>query len=264
MKHYPRIAMLIVLGLTMIMAISCSKDDTPTTPNFEDFSPYVWDYDHVLWFDVDYNFMDAKLGNVIAGVNLSAKGETADATLKINNVLVDFQYVDSYSKGKLYHGANVELNTNQQVTYEINNNNKKYTGTINVGELPDQVMGAFPDFIYANNYAPTWSIAIDPKFQLIKAGVDGAVQSRDYIRQVDGKERNHLLLSTFWQGIGVIDYFYFDVYAIQYKMRNSNKVLTVGVSNDYYHWANWGKEQTHRPKASMADVMEMIHRDMNK
>lgn len=265
MKNYTRVALLIVLGLTMIFVLSCSKDDKPTTPNFEDFAPYVWDYDHVLWFDVDYDYTNAKLGNALAGINLSAKGEDADVILKINNVPVDFQYVESYTQGKFYSDAHVELNTNQQVTYEINNNGKKYTGTIDVGELPDEVDGAFPDFIYANNYAPTWSIFgdIDPKFQMIYAGVAGENQSREYSRQIDGDERNHLLLSSFWQGIGEVDYFNFDVSAILYKLRNSNKVLTVGVSYDsYYWWADWNKAETPSPKAKLADVMEMIHKDM--
>ncbi|MGC9362816.1 MAG: hypothetical protein ACP5F3_07805, partial [Candidatus Syntrophosphaera sp.] len=204
----------------------------------------------------------------VASISLSCKGEDSDAILKINNELVDFNYMESYTDGKIYYGAEVELNTNQQVTYEVDRNGTVREGTINVGQFPDEVVGSFPDFEVEYNYAPTWALENEedptfeePDFQLINAGVTGDEQERHYVKQVDGEERTYTLLKVFWDDLTEIEDFYFDINAIKYKMRNSNKVLTVGVSNDYYWWSILNKASADHQRAKMSQILEMIHND---
>ncbi|MBW6514018.1 MAG: hypothetical protein K0B87_04605 [Candidatus Syntrophosphaera sp.] len=270
MKVYLRFFLLVALGLTLFVAMSCSSDDKPTTPNFENVSPYLWDYDHVLWFDLDYDYAD-KLGNTRAWIWFTVKGIDTEATLTINNVDVPMAYCDSYTKGRIYFADTyVELNTNQPVSYKITKNpganEKLYRGTIEVGQLPDEVDGPTAQFIETNNYAPNWTIIgdIDPNFQLIEAAIHGDEQIKYYTRQVPGSERNHLLYSTFWQELLPVEEFSFYVNAITYKMRNSNKVLTVGVSYDGYEWWNFGKDNGQSRKLNVARVMETINQDLQK
>ncbi|MFO8145332.1 MAG: hypothetical protein R6T89_06370 [Candidatus Syntrophosphaera sp.] len=266
MKTTIRIILLVILGISMFLATSCSSDeDKPTTPNFEEFTPHVWDYDHVIWFDLDYNYAD-KLGNTVASINLTCKGEDSEAILKINNQLVEFDYVQSYTNGKLYYGAEVELNTNQQVTYWVDRNGTIREGTINVGEFPEAVLGSFPEFEMAYNYSPAWVFTNeddddfeDPDFQLIQAGVSQEYQYNEHIRQIDGDERDYLLVKDLWADFTDVDDFYFEINAIKYKMRNSNKVLTVGVSWDYYWWSIYNKANADHQRATMSQIMEMIH-----
>ena len=260
MKTYVRILMILGLALVLFSAISCSKDSKPTTPNFEEFAPYVWDYENVLWFNLSY---DTKLGAAVANVWLTSKGMDDVSVLKINNQDIDFDYMQSYTEGKFYSGGFVEINTTQPVTYEITKGDKEYTGNM---ELPDEVMGNFPAYVETNNFAPSWSITgdIDPDFQLVSSyisGEDGI--DRNYVRQIAGSERNYSLLSTFWQDMIPISEFGFAVEAIVYKMKNSNKVLTVGVSSDDYYWGNDSKTSPVVRKANSNKILELIHNAQN-
>jgi hypothetical protein len=260
-KKNIRILSLGVLALFMLLAFSCTTDNKPTTPNFEDFSPYVWDYDSVIWFDLDY---DVKLGAASVDLWLSAKGEGVAASLKINNQPVAFQYEDHFTGGKIYSGASIEINTTQPVTYEITRNGKKSTGNM---ELPDMVTGNFPAYAAANNFAPSWTIVgdISPSFQVINSYAEGENgDSRAYTKQIAGDERNFSLLSTFWQDVVPIDYFSFDINAITYKMKNNNKVLTVGVSNDDYLWSMTKNSLQRHPRMKVSQCMDLIHKDMQK
>lgn len=267
MKTAIRFILLAILGLSLFLVACSGDDDKPTTPNFEQFTPYLWDYDHVIWFDLDYNYVD-KLGNTVANITLTTKGEDSEAILKINNELVEFACMESYTEGRIYYGAEVELNTNQQVSYEVDRNGSIKQGTINVGQFPDEVVGSFPDFQASNNYSPSWALENeenpdfeDPDFHLINAGVTGDEQELYYVKQVDGEERTYTLIKDFWDDLTEIEDFYFDINAIKYKMRNSNKVLTVGVSWDYYWWSILNKASADHHRATMSQILEMIHND---
>ncbi|GEM_PF-6783362 len=40
MKNYGRMILFLILGFSLLVSLSCSKDSKPTTPDFEDFSSY--------------------------------------------------------------------------------------------------------------------------------------------------------------------------------------------------------------------------------
>ncbi len=261
MKKNVRILSLGVLALIALLAFSCTTDNKPTTPNFEDFSPYIWDYDSVIWFDLDY---DVKLGAASVDLWLSAKGEEVVSSLKINNQPVEFEYEDHFTGGKIYSGASIDINTTQPVTYEITRNGKKSTGNM---ELPDMITGNYPAYSATNNFAPSWTItgAIDPSFQVINSNAEGENgASRSFTKQIAGDERNFSLLSTFWEDVAPIDYFSFDINAVTYKMKNNNKVLTVGVSNDHYIWSMTKNNESRHQGVKVSQFMDLIHQDMQK
>ncbi|MBP7310876.1 MAG: hypothetical protein KA984_06285 [Candidatus Cloacimonetes bacterium] len=282
MKNLHRFGILVLLGMAFFV-LSCSKDDGPTapeTPNFENFSSYMWDYNSVLWFDLDYQ--DAKSGIASIYVFLTAKGTNASATLKINALPVTFNNETSYTEGRLYEGGAyasgpIQISTTQPVTYEIvykedaaaTGAGTTYSGTMAV---PAEVNGNFPIFAPTNNFAPNWVLGdgnTDPNFILLGAKAGKFIEPDDwtylnYERQKAGTETNDTLPSTFWQPLGTVNYFTYDINPVVYEMKNSYELLTVGVSHDYYGWSSLGKQPTPTPKTNLHKIMEAIHADVNK
>ncbi len=223
----------------------------------------------MIWFDLDYQ--DTKLGPADVNIWFSVKGEDKTATLKINSQEINFTDVFSYTEGKIYSGATLAVNTTQLVTYEIlDNTGKRYTGNM---ILPDEVTGNFPDFNPNNNFAPSWVYGGDslnppksPDFQLVYAWAmaEDTSDTRVYMRQLDGIQRNYTLLSTFWQPLTPLGEFFFSVWPITYKMVNGNKVLTVGTSYDAYCWCPEPPELVQPPRVKFSDIMELIHQDQQK
>ncbi len=282
MKNLHRFGMLALVVMAFFM-LSCSDDDGPTapeTPNFENFSPYMWDYNSVLWFELDYQ--DAKSGIAGIYVSLSAKGANPSATLKINSIPVIFANETSYTEGRIYDmgayaAGPIQISTTQPVTYEIvykedvtaTGNGTTYSGTMS---LPDEVTGNFPSFVATNNFAPNWVMGTGntaPNMVLLTAEaakVDGDDNwtSLSYVRQKAGTETNDVLLASFWQSLLPLNFFSYDINPIVYEMKNSNKLLTVGISNDGYQWMEIGQRSAPKPKHKFRQVMEAIHADINK
>lgn len=282
MKNLHRIGILLLLGMAVFM-LSCSDDDGPTapdTPNFENFSPYMWDYNSVLWFDLDYQ--DTKSGIAEIYVSISAKGANPSATLKVNNIPVVFANETSYTEGRIYDmGAYatgpIQISTTQPVTYEIvykEDAAASGEGTTYEGQmaLPDEVTGNFPSFVATNNFAPNWVMGTgntEPDFILVSAEAakvddDDNWTSLNYIRQKDGAETNDMLLASFWQSLLPLNFFSYDINPVVYEMKDNYKVLTVGISNDSYQWMEIGKNAAPAPKSKFRKVMEAIHADLNK
>lgn len=274
MKNLTRFSILVIIAVSLLIGFSCSKDDNngptaPPTPNFEDISPYMWDYNSVLSFDLDYATTKAGIAEI--DITLTAKGEDAIASLTVNNIPVLFDYVTSYTKGKVYsfsHYATgpIQISTTQPVTYSITyNTTTTYSGTM---DLPDQVIGNFPAFVQTNNYAPNWTLGEGNQpldFQVISAYVNGPDwETRDYVRQVAGTVRDYTLPSTFWSGLNPISYFNFQVSPIVYRMKDSNKLLTVGISTGSYTWENDKGSAPQAPKTNLSKIMDLIHLDANK
>ena len=119
MKKFSIMLLLMVLAMSALLISSCSK---PTVPNFEELGigvpASVWEYEHTVWFDINYVDMDKGSANV--NIWMSAKGENPNATLKIVNKNIVFDTVLSYTHGKIYYGGDYELlNMDQPVAYEI-------------------------------------------------------------------------------------------------------------------------------------------------
>ena len=109
MKKFSIILLLMVLAMSALLISSCSK---PTVPNFEELGEIgvpasVWEYEHTVWFDINYVDMDKGSANV--NIWMSAKGENPNATLKIVNKNIVFDTVLSYTHGKIYYGGDYEL-----------------------------------------------------------------------------------------------------------------------------------------------------------
>jgi len=248
MRHLTSFSILILVGLSIFM-LSCSKDNNgptaPETPNFENINPYIWDYNCMLWFDLDYD--SSKSGIADINVTLTAKGTESTATLKVNNIPVVFAYEDRYTAGRIYSGGayatgTIRISTTQPVTYEIMYNTTTYTGTM---ALPDEINGNFPAFVATNNYSPNWTLGtgnVAPNFLMINSWVENdAGQELNSIRQMEGTILNDLIPSSFWSALAPITSFYYSVSPVVYKMTDNYQLLTVGVSRDSYYWSASGK-----------------------
>jgi len=265
MRHYLYIPSMLLLTFLILGGLSCSKEETPTTPNFEEYgiSSHIWDYNYVVWFDLDYTAQSKNM--VAADIWMTAKGNASDASLKIGTTDIVFNTIESYTDGKIYRGATINLSTDQPISYKITNlaNNKTYTGSINF--LPKNiVVDPWPSFSQDYNYSPLWSIAENPDFNVIDAGWEGSSQHCEYIRQIDGHINTYTLVKTEWQNQTPIENFYFGINAIGYQRKHDNKVLIVGVSNNYYWWNANGKGQNEwQAHRSPLKFMDLIQEDIN-
>ena len=266
MRHLTSFSILILVGLSIFM-LSCSKDNNgptaPETPNFEDISPYIWDYNCMLWFDLDYD--TAKSGIADIDVMLTAKGAESTATLKVNSIPVVFDYEDRYTAGRIYSGGayangTIRISTTQPVTYEIVYNSTTYTGTM---ALPDEINGNFPAFVATNNYSPNWTLGtgnVPPNFLMINSMVvNDAGQELYSIRQMEGTILNDLIPSSFWSALAPITEFYYSVNPVVYKTSDSYQLLTVGMSSASYYWSATGKRPPVSTQALDSRIMQAIH-----
>ncbi len=263
MKTYLRIGLLTVLGLAMFFALSCTKDEKPTTPNFEEpgISSHIWDYKHVVWFNLNYFEPTKGIANV--DIFMTAKGDAPDATLRIGTQDIEFPYVTSYTDGKIYAGGEININTDQPVSYLITNDDKTYEGSISV--LPHQIdVSAWPTFAQNTNYSPTWSIDPEPDFHVIDSMIWGENAELDYIRQIDGDVMTYTLLQSEWASLLPVQEFVFGINAIGYEMKNSNNVLIVGQTDNYYDWALDKRQPANRPAMKPFRYMDRIIEDINK
>jgi len=259
-----RIFLLVILAVLALSVLSCSKESKPTIPNFEEFSPTLWEYTNSLWFDLDYNA--DKLGPATADIWLSVKGLAPNATLKVNNQMITFDYYDTYTEGRVYGGASIELNTTQPVNYEIVNvGGKTYSGIMT---LPDEVNGNFPVFMENNNYPASWAYAgaADPQIQVINAYAEATdtAQSHYFTKEIPGEQRDYTLLKSMWDALTPLDHFRFQTNAIVYKRAHGDKVLTIGSSYDYYSWYNGDKGSATRTPLDKNQVLELIQKDIAK
>jgi len=72
------------------------------------------------------------------------------------------------------------------------------------------------------------------------------------------------LVKTEWQNQTPIENFYFGINAIGYQRKHDNKVLIVGVSNNYYWWNANGKGQNEwQAHRSPLKFMDLIQEDIN-
>ncbi len=260
MKRFASVILLMVLGLSVLLITSCAK---PTVPNFEEISipTNVWDYEHVLWFDI--NYVDPAKGSANVDIWMSAKGVDPEATLKIVTQNIVFDQVISYSQGKIYYGGSYNLlNMDQPVAYEIVSGEETYNGNIALETWPQKVeVTTWPDFNPDTNYSPSWTISADPKFHVIDAGAYGAETDIEILRQITGTEKTYTLEQTHWNPIKPLEEFYFGINAIGYEMMNSNKVLVAGVSHNYYTWGIInGKGSAPKPRPFL--FMDQIQQDM--
>lgn len=262
MKYSTRIALLLVLGLLLLALLSCSKDETPTTPNFEigGVPSYVWDYNHILWFELMYQ--DATKGVATVNLMMSAKGDNPDAALMIGTQTINFPEVVSYTKGKIYFGGQYTLNTDQPVSYKITGNSSTYEG--NISALPKKVeVTTWPTFAENINYSASWTSATDPKFHVIDAYARGEATDINWIRQIAGTDKAYTLLQSMWSSLIPIQEFYFGINAVGYEMKNSNKVLIVGETGNYYEWPNDVKGASSRPERKPFQYLDRIQADIN-
>lgn len=258
-----RIVLLVILAVLALSVLSCSKESKPTIPNFEEFNPTLWEYTNSLWFDLDY---DSKLGAATADIWLSAKGDMPNATLEVNNQMITFEFYDTYTEGRVYGGASIELNTTQPVNYEIVNvGGKTYSGIIT---LPDEINGNFPAFMENNNYPASWTYAgaKDPQIQVISASASSqnTGQSHYFTKEIPGEQRDYTLLKSMWEALAPLDYFRFQTNAIVYKRAHGDKVLTVGYSYDNYSWYPPVKAKTSRTLLDKNQILELIQADIAK
>lgn len=263
MKKYASILLLMVLGLSVLLITSCAK---PTVPNFEEISipTNVWDYEHVVWFDINYVELDKGSANV--DIWMSAKGVDPNATLKIVTQDIVFDQVVSYTEGKIYYGGSYNLlNMDQPVAYEIVNGDETYTGNIALETWPQKVnVATWPEFNENTNYSPSWTISADPKFHVIDAGAYGADTDVEIFRQIAGTEKTFLLDQTYWNDIKPIEEFFFGINAIGYEMMNKNKVLIAGVSHSYYDWMIPEDKASPQPRRNPFRFMDQIQADIDK
>ncbi len=260
MKNLIRVMLLLGIGISVFMVTSCSKT---TEPNFEEpmISSVLWDYDNVVWFDLDYHEPLKGIANVY--IWMSAKGENPNATLKIGTQNINFNYVTSSTDGKIYGGGEYSLNTDQPVTYEINNGGKTYTGSVSI--LPKKVeVSTWPDFNPNNNYSVNWSIAKDPQFHVISAYFDGNSKVVDYLRQIPGTQKNYTLLQSNWSQYTPLSGFEFAINAVGYERLNKKKVLIAGVSTAWTWWANEPEKGSRTPKTEPFRFFDQIAQDIAK
>jgi hypothetical protein len=263
MKTLIRVVLLLALGAAMFLASSCTKDETPVTPNFEEYGipSHVWDYNHVVWFELDY-FEPAK-GIANVEVWMSAKGDDPNATLRIGTQDITFDEVISYTKGKIYYGGEISLSTDQPVSYLITNGESTYEG--NVAVLPKEItVATWPNFMETTNYSPTWQITPDPKFHVIDAGASNEATDLQVVRQIDGNIKTYTLLQSTWANLIPIQEFYFGINAVGYEMKNDNKVLIVGTTGNYYWWTSTKGEQHAQPARKPFRFMDQIAEDIQK
>ena len=259
-----RIFFFVILAVLALSVLSCSKESKPTIPNFEEFSPTLWEYTNSLWFDLDYN--DSKLGPATAEIWLSVKGEMPSATLKVNNQMINFAYYDTYTEGRVYGGASIELNTTQPVNYEIVNvGGKTYSGIMT---LPDEITGNFPSFMENNNYPASWAYAgeDDPQIQVITASAESQDNgpSHYFTKEIPGEQRDYTLLKSMWEALTPLEYFRFQTNAIVYKRAHGDKVLTIGYSYDNYTWYAASQAKAQRIPLNKIQILELIQADLAK
>lgn len=266
MKKFSIMLLLMVLAMSALLISSCSK---PTVPNFEELGEIgvpasVWEYEHTVWFDINYVDMDKGSANV--NIWMSAKGENPNATLKIVNKNIVFDTVLSYTHGKIYYGGDYELlNMDQPVAYEIVSGGKTYTGNITLDTWPQMVnVPTWPEFHQDTNYSPSWTISADPKFHIIEAGAYGAETVMTVIRQIPGTEKTFTLDQTHWSKIKPIKSFSFGINAVGYEMMNKNKVLITGISHNYYYWSQYELKTSHQTQRNPLRFMDQIQADMDK
>ena len=237
MKRYYYIPAMMLLIIIMTVGFSCSKEETPTTPNFEEYGipSYIWDYNYVVWFDLNYENRNQNMAE--AEIWMTAKGDSPDASLKIGTSDIVFNTIESYTDGKIYRGGFLDISTDQPITYQIKDlvNNKTYNGSISF--LPKNIIvDTWPEFSQNYNYSPLWEVTEIPDFNVIDAGWQGNNQQCEYIRQIDGDINTYTLVKTEWENQIPIENFYFGVNSIGYQRKNDDKVLIVGVSSNYYWW----------------------------
>ncbi len=264
MKTLLSVLLLVVLGLTVLLISSCAK---PTVPNFEDYGipSSVWDYEHVVWFDL--NYVDQAKGSANVDIWMSAKGENADASLKIVADNIVFDEITSFTEGKIYYGGSYNLlNLDQAVTYQITSGENTYDGEIAIATWPKQVeVSTWQEFNQDINYSASWTVTPDPKFHVIDAGAYGVETDIEVFRQIEGTERNYTLNQSSWTAIKPIEQFYFGINAIGYEMLERNKVLVVGVAQKYYDWFNLpGKGHAIQRDRKPFRFMDQIQQEINK
>lgn len=249
---------MVIVSILALSLLSCSTDETPTTPNFETVVPdYVWDYNHVIWFYLDYFNPTKGLANV--EIVMSAKGENPNATLKIGTQNITFEDITSSSEGKVYYGGEIDLNTEQPVSYEIVNNGKTYSG--NISALPREIsVSTWPTFTENINYSASWAITPDPDFHVITAYAGGTDPDLYHIRQIEGDVKTYTLLQSFWAPVIPVEWFEFVINAISYERMNSNKVLIVGQTETGYNWPDKAKGVARQPFR----FLEQIRQDIGK
>lgn len=260
MKNLIRVMLLLVIGISVFMVTSCSKT---TEPNFEEpmISSALWDYDNVVWFDLDYEEPTKGIAHVY--IWMSAKGENPNTTLKIGTQTISFDYVNSYTDGKVYGGGEYSLNTDQPVTYEINNGGKTYTGSVSI--LPKKVeVSTWPDFNPSNNYSVNWSIAKDPQLNVIAAYFAGNNKVEEYARQILGTQKNYTLLQSTWAQYAPLNYFEFGINSIGYERLNKKKVLIAGVSSAWTWWDSNPEKGSKTPKAQPFRFFDQVIEDIAK
>ncbi len=261
MKRTIQILLLLAMGLSVLMISSCQK---PTVPNFEEYGvpSNVWDYNHVIWFDLDYQD-DAPKGIANVDIWMSAKGVNPNATLKIGTQTINFDEITSYTDGKIYFGGNYSLNTDQPVNYVITDQGNEYTGSISI--LPKRVVvPAWPAFNQTTNYSPSWSISQDPQFHVIDSGIYGTETELDIVRQIPGTQKTYTMIQSLWAPYLPVEEFFFGANAVGYEMLNKNKVLIVGATGNYYYFSAFGKGLVQQMQRKPFRFMDLIQADINK
>lgn len=261
MKNTLSVLLLMVLGLSVLLISSCAK---PTVPNFEEYGipSSVWDYEHVVWFDL--NYVDQAKGIADVEIWMSAKGVDPNASLTIGTQPISFNETYSYTEGEVYYGGEYSLNTDQLVSYKIIDGDNEYSGSISI--LPKKVeVAEWPVFDPIQSFAPSWTIADSPQFHVIDAEAEGLNSDIKVIRQIEGTERSYTIQQSNWSPIMPIDNFQFGINAIGYEMLERNKVLVVGVAGSYYDWPTISdKGKASRRSTQPFRFMDQIQQDINK
>lgn len=277
MKNLRFLSILAILLVASLVLISCSKDDkkptAPPTPNFEEeFIPSsLWNYQHVLWFDLQYQDDVSGLADVL--VSMTARGEDdTNYSLTIGAREVEFGSVTSYTKGKIYSWGEIGLSTDQPISYKINKivngaPQVVYQGNITVTALPKKInVTTWPEFVQNVNYSPSWSIEPAPNFHVIEAYAGNLENGSNLVRQIPGNEQTYTLLKSFWQPFGEVTDFYFDINAISFELQHKYKVLIVGRTDTSYEWNNGedGNGQAPRKPGSQFRFMDKIEQEIVK
>ena len=275
MKNLRFLSILAILLVASLVLISCSKDDkkptAPPTPDFEEYhiQSSLWNYQHVLWFDLQYQDDVSGLADVL--VSMSARGDdNTNYSLTIGAREIEFDHVTSYTKGKIYSWGEIGLSTDQPVSYKINkivNGAPQVVYEGSVTALPKRInVATWPEFAQNVNYSPSWSINPEPNFHVIDALVGDDDSGSSLVRQIPGNEQTYTLLKSFWEPFDEVNYFYFGINAISFELQHKYKVLIVGNSNTSYDWNNVeeGNGQAPRKPGSQFRFMDKIEQEIVK
>ena len=275
MKNLRFLSILAILLVAALVLISCSKDDkkptAPPTPDFEEYyiQSSLWNYQHVLWFDLQYQDDVSGLADVF--VSMSARGEDdTNYSLTIGAREIDFGVVTSYTKGKIYSWGEIGLSTDQPVSYKINkivNGVPQVVYQGSVTALPKKInVATWPPFNENMNYAPSWDIDLEPNFHVIEAYAGNWENCGTFVRQIPGSGRNYTLYKSFWEPFGNVTNFTFGINAISFELQHKYKVLIVGNSNTSYDWNNGedGNGQAPRKPGSQFRFMDKIEQEIVK